>query len=533
MTVDTLTNRVSYQGNGSTDEFSFPAKFFADADLKVLIRDETDEDNITETLLVLDTDYEVTGAGEDAGGTVTILGSAPTADQKVIIYRDPALLQDLDLVPNDKLPVEEIEKRLDKLTMIAQRLDERMDRAVAKSEGFVATFDPTLPLEPVASSVLGYNAAANGFEVGPTFDEVSNAQGYAEDASDSADAAAASATAAASSQSAAATSATAAATSATAAATSATAAAASATTASTQATNAATSATAAATSETNAAASATTASTQATNAAASATAAAGSATTASTQATNASTSATNAAASATAAAASATSAATDAAATLFRWGGTSGGSADTQTLTPSPALGAYGNGVRYVFIAGFTNTGACTINISGLGAKSLKTTGGAALAAGNITSGNMYTITYDGTNFRVHELVAVAAGSITATELATDAVTAIKILNATITAAKMAAGNTGVWNPTAKTANYTAVAGDLVNCTANSFNVTLPTAVGVSGQPIRVVNSGTGTITILTTSSQTINGASSGEGFTVYPGDSFEYVSDNANWTRF
>lgn len=54
-----------------------------------------------------------------------------------------------------------------------------------------------------------------------------------------------------------------------------------------------------------------------------------------------------------------------------------------------------------------------------------------------------------------------------------------------------------------------AVAADdsTINCTANSFAVTLPTAVGVTGRIYTIKNSGAGTITVNTTSSQTIDGA--------------------------
>jgi hypothetical protein len=69
----------------------------------------------------------------------------------------------------------------------------------------------------------------------------------------------------------------------------------------------------------------------------------------------------------------------------------------------------------------------------------------------------------------------------------------------------------------AKTANYTATSADYtIDCTANSFTVTLPSAstatqtVGsvTANRIYNIKNSGTGTITIATTSSQTIDGAS-------------------------
>ena len=56
----------------------------------------------------------------------------------------------------------------------------------------------------------------------------------------------------------------------------------------------------------------------------------------------------------------------------------------------------------------------------------------------------------------------------------------------------------------AKTGTYTATANDyLVDCTSGTFTVTLPTAVGITGRVYEIVNSGAGTITVATTSSQT------------------------------
>ena len=61
----------------------------------------------------------------------------------------------------------------------------------------------------------------------------------------------------------------------------------------------------------------------------------------------------------------------------------------------------------------------------------------------------------------------------------------------------------------AKTANYTLTDEDyFIDCTSNTFTVTLPTAVGRPGQIYVIKNSGTGTITVATTSAQTIDGVS-------------------------
>lgn len=68
----------------------------------------------------------------------------------------------------------------------------------------------------------------------------------------------------------------------------------------------------------------------------------------------------------------------------------------------------------------------------------------------------------------------------------------------------------------------------LVNFTSGTFTATLPTAVGCTGKEYRLKNSGTGVITIATTSSQTIDGAT-----TYSLGSQWKYVSvvsTGANW---
>lgn len=83
---------------------------------------------------------------------------------------------------------------------------------------------------------------------------------------------------------------------------------------------------------------------------------------------------------------------------------------DTLTATVSPALTAYAVGQTFNFLAAATNTGAVTINISGLGAKSIRKTGTTALTAGDLISGSLYQIVYDGTNFQLAGIGGVSAG---------------------------------------------------------------------------------------------------------------------------
>jgi hypothetical protein len=74
---------------------------------------------------------------------------------------------------------------------------------------------------------------------------------------------------------------------------------------------------------------------------------------------------------------------------------------DTITGTMSPVLTAYAAGQLFYFISNGTNTGAMTINIDGLGAKAITRDGSTALIAGDVVSGEIVVICYDGTRFQM------------------------------------------------------------------------------------------------------------------------------------
>lgn len=71
------------------------------------------------------------------------------------------------------------------------------------------------------------------------------------------------------------------------------------------------------------------------------------------------------------------------------------GSANAYVLTPATALGALKNGTRVIFEANFSNTGAATLNVSGLGAIDLNRADDTALSANDIISGTTYSAVYE------------------------------------------------------------------------------------------------------------------------------------------
>lgn len=81
--------------------------------------------------------------------------------------------------------------------------------------------------------------------------------------------------------------------------------------------------------------------------------------------------------------------------------GIDGGSANAYTLTPATPLTAYSAKTQIIFSPVADGTGPATINVSGLGAKDIVSTSGAALAAGDLVSGRLYAAIFDGTRFRL------------------------------------------------------------------------------------------------------------------------------------
>lgn len=351
MTISTTIVKNSYSGDGSTTTFSYTFKVLAEGDLTVIIRSALG----TETTKTLNTHYTITGVGDAAGGSITFTaGNIPSSTETVVLIRDTAQTQAIDYIANDPFPAESHEEGLDRSVILAQELQEEVNRSIKLSRTNTMTnTEFTVGPADRANKVLAFDSSGElsvAQELGVFKGNWSSGETYAvrdiiKDTTNNniyicqtshtssgslpistntdvakwslivdAESATSSATAAAASATAAASSATSAATSATNAATSETNAATSETNAATSETNAASSATSASTSASNAATSATNAASSETNAASSATAAASSATSAATQASNASTSATNAATSETNAASSASAAASSASA---------------------------------------------------------------------------------------------------------------------------------------------------------------------------------------------------------------------------
>lgn len=124
MPVETDLSRVQYDTNGTTGPWSVPFYFLADEDLSVTY---ADADGV-ETALVLDTDFSVTGAGDEAGGTVSTT-TAYAAGGTLTILRDLDALQPAEFQDGDAFPAATVNRGFDRLTMLVQQLVEKVNRA--------------------------------------------------------------------------------------------------------------------------------------------------------------------------------------------------------------------------------------------------------------------------------------------------------------------------------------------------------------------------------------------------------------------
>lgn len=75
---------------------------------------------------------------------------------------------------------------------------------------------------------------------------------------------------------------------------------------------------------------------------------------------------------------------------------TSGGSSNAYTLSANQTLTAYAQNMVFIFEANHTNTGAATLNVDSIGAKSIKKHHDVALAAGDIEQYQLVIVAYEG-----------------------------------------------------------------------------------------------------------------------------------------
>ena len=156
---------------------------------------------------------------------------------------------------------------------------------------------------------------------------------------------------------------------------------------------------------------------------------------------------------------------------------------DTLTGTLAPAITAYATGNLFSFVAVATNTGATTINLNSLGAKSITKSGTTALVAGDLVINQLYLIEYDGTRF---QLINPSTSSVSSITFGSTGLTPSTATSGAVTVAgtlAVANGGTGVTTSTGSGNNVlstsptlvtpilgTPTSGTLSNCTVDGTN---------------------------------------------------------------
>lgn len=86
------------------------------------------------------------------------------------------------------------------------------------------------------------------------------------------------------------------------------------------------------------------------------------------------------------------------------------GATNALVAAVTPGISSYSNGLLCEIAVSHTNTGAATINLNGLGVKSISRANGAALSAGDLIVGALALIGYDGTKFQLYNVQVAPAG---------------------------------------------------------------------------------------------------------------------------
>lgn len=156
MTVSSSVSKAGpFAGDGSNKNFSFGFKVFAATDIKVVLEDLV---TLIQTELTYGTDYSVAlVSGGIAGGDI-VTTVAPSAEVALIIYRDMAYSQEIDIPVNGPFNADILEEGLDTAVMLIQQNLETLNRAILAPE--TSDIDPNAYYLDIIAAAETTSAAA-------------------------------------------------------------------------------------------------------------------------------------------------------------------------------------------------------------------------------------------------------------------------------------------------------------------------------------------------------------------------------------
>ena len=157
-TVTDATNKVTYNCDGSTQDFSFTFPIVETSDMVVILRTVSTGD---ETVLTETTHYSLSATNNDysSGGTVTTV-SAYASTYTITLIRNVPESQNADLEDSKVLRLDNLESALDRLTLQVQDLEEELGRCLKYPR--TETNSAELPNSvDRASTHLGFDASGD------------------------------------------------------------------------------------------------------------------------------------------------------------------------------------------------------------------------------------------------------------------------------------------------------------------------------------------------------------------------------------
>lgn len=159
MSIPATAPRNDYTGTGVLATYDYNFRIYDATDLRVTKRDTAN----VETMLVYLTDYTVTGVGNVAGGTITLLAGNLPSGYKLTIRFDRVMKQVTDFRNQGGFLPEVHEDTFDILARYCQQLADVIARSLHLPETEVGTaVAVTLPVaEARASQFLAFDASGN------------------------------------------------------------------------------------------------------------------------------------------------------------------------------------------------------------------------------------------------------------------------------------------------------------------------------------------------------------------------------------